>query len=327
MLRIGILGAGHFAEAHLEALAQLPARARLTRVARRRLDAEWPRARELGARLTEPEELVGADDVDAVAVCVPNHLHRHCAEAALRAGKHVFCEKPLALSLDDVDVLIKTAAATKRTLMVGHLTRFVEVYTRIAEIVRSGKLGDPLAVYMSRLQVGSDDSWRMDGSIGGGAPFDLMIHDFDLLNWFLGPPESVVAQGHRHSRGAYDHLVAVVNYVGGAVAVVEGSFLLRPGASLRAALRIIGSKGVLELDSQDRQRPIRVQVEGQAEERPAVNFEDYRTRGLVSEYTEFFDVIEGRPSGRLRLEDARRAVETAVLAVRAAESGNVVKFG
>ena len=99
MIRFGIVGAGHFAAAHAEALQRMPARACVTGYARREAGKPFAEAEALGARAFTLDGLIASNDVDAICICVPNHLHREYAEAALRAGKHVFCEKPLALSV------------------------------------------------------------------------------------------------------------------------------------------------------------------------------------------------------------------------------------
>ena len=326
MLRFGILGAGHFAEAHLEALGRLADRAQVLKVARRHTDLPFLAASAVGGEMVSPEALLASGDVDAVSICLPNNLHRPFAEQALRAGKHVFCEKPLAMSVEDADAVIRTAAQTGRVLMVGHLTRHMPVYNTVADVLASGRLGAPRAVYASRLQVGGGESWRMDPEVGGGVPFDLLVHDFDLLTWYLGRPASVTARGHRRPQAAYDHLAAIFTYPDGALAVAEGSFLLRPGAGLRSSLRVVCARGHVEVNTTDTECPIRVFEEGQPEERVHVDLTDVKIAGIAREFEEFIDAAEGNVRGILRPEDARQAVECAALATRAADTGEEVRF-
>lgn len=325
VIRFGILGAGHWAKRHLDALQRLPNRARVVCVARRQ-SAPFETAQALGARQVSVEELLASPDVDAVSVCTPNYLHRAHAEAALRAGKHVFCEKPLALTVEDADAAILAAEECGRVLMAGHVTRHITLYRKVAELLASKRLGPPQTMYASRLQVGGGESWRMDPKIGGGAPFDLLIHDFDLMNWYLGRPDSVAARARRHPQGAFDHIAAIFAFRDNAIAVAEGSFLLRPGAGLRAWLRIICERGHIEVDSTDADHPIRVFQENdsgeEAKEQPvSLPAKDTILDAIIREFEEFLDAIEGNPPGRLRNSDARAAVECAALATRAAETG------
>jgi myo-inositol 2-dehydrogenase/D-chiro-inositol 1-dehydrogenase len=324
MLHVGIIGAGHFAARHVAALGAMGERVRLSLAARRNVAEPFPEAEALGARVVAPEALLKSLDIDAVIICSPNFLHRGQAEAALAAGKHVFCEKPLALSVEDVDAVIATAEAAGRVLMVGHTTRYSPVYAATADYLQSGCLGEPLTVYTSRLHTGVEREWRMDPQMGGGVGFDLLIHDLDLLNWYLGRPKTVVARGHRHPRGAHDHLSALFTFPTGVNAVAEGSFLLREPAGLTALLRIVCEHGHIEVDSH--RAEARVFQEGKPEEALPLISESETPTGVAGELAEFVETVERGVRGRLRIEDARQAVESAALTVQAADTGGVVHF-
>ena len=328
MLRLGIIGAGHFAKAHIEALGRLQDRVRVTRVARRDAAKGFPEAEAAGAAIVSAEHLIASHEVDAVTVCVTNDLHRRFAEAALRAGKHVFCEKPLAMNVEDADAVIEAARESGGVLLVGHLARHLPVYAKVAEILESGSLGEPRAVYLNRMHCGGGGrSWRMAPGIGGGVVFDLLIHDFDLLTWYLGRPLSVTAQGHRHRDGAYDYLAAIFSCPGGAIALVEGGFVFRPPAGLRSMTRVVCEKGHVEVNTCDKEAPVRVFREGKPEERIAVQLDNLLVQGLLGEYGEFIAAIDGNGGGRLHYEDARQAVACAVAAVEAADTGKAVSVG
>lgn len=326
MLRIGIIGAGHFAKAHIEALGRLGGRARVTRVARRNMDQGFPEAEAAGAALVTSEELIGSPDVDAVTVCVTNNLHRRFAEAALRAGKPVFCEKPLAMTVEDADAVLRTAEETGQFLMVGHLARHIPVYGTVAEILETGRLGRPRAAYVNRMHCGGGGrSWRMDPEIGGGVVFDLLIHDLDLLTWYLGKPLSVTARGRRHAQGGYDYLAAIFSYPEDVVAIAEGGFVFRPPAGLRSMLRLVCERGHIEVNTNDPEAPVRVFEEGKSEEKIPAKLDNLLVNGLVAEYEEFIDATQGKIHGRLRPEDARQAVACAVAAIESADNGKEVE--
>ncbi|MCX5758583.1 MAG: Gfo/Idh/MocA family oxidoreductase [Candidatus Hydrogenedentes bacterium] len=295
MIRFGILGAGHFAAAHVQALQRMPERARVTGYARREAGKAFAEAEALGARAFTLDGLIASDDVDVVCVCVPNHLHRAYAEAALSAGKHVFCEKPLALSVEDADAMLDAANESGRTLMVGHLARHIPAYVAVADIFAEGRLGVPRAAYVSRMHCGGGRSWRMDPIQGGGVVFDLLIHDIDLLRWYLGRPQRLVARGHRHVQGGYDYVGALLTYAGGMTAVVEGGFVFRPPAGQGLPERII-----------------------------PVKLDNLLIEGLVSEFTEFLDTLDGASPMRLHLQDARDAVAVASAIVQSADAGSEI---
>lgn len=323
MMRVGLLGAGHFAKAHVAALGQMTDAIRVTRYARRDEAAAFPEAEEVGAARMGVDELLASDDVDAVLVCVPNYLHRAFAQQALRAGKHVFCEKPLALNVADANAVLATARETDRVLMVGHLTRHLPAYVMVGDILAEGRLGLPVAAYASRMHsAGTDRPWRMDADLGGGVAFDLLVHDLDLLNWYLGHPESVVARGRRHASGGYAYVAATFNYADHKIALAEGGFVFCPPAGLRATLRVVCEQGHIEVNAHDKEAPIRVFEEGREEERVSVKTEDLLIDGLKAEWAEFIQSIDGNPDGRLRTEDARWVVACADAVVRAADTGD-----
>lgn len=326
-IRLGIVGTGGFARKHLAALERLRGRARVVMLARRHPDrpVDFPEA--AGIPVASAEDLLAADGIDAVLVCSPNHLHRAQAEAALRAGKHVFCEKPLALSVSDADAVLDAAVGTGRVLMVGHLTRHTAAYAAVADLLESGRMGTVAAMHASRLQVaGNAGAWRMRPELGGGAAFDLLLHDFDLMHWYLGAPRMVFASGTPHPHGAFDYLSAVFSFRCGAVATVEGGFRLRPPSSFRATLRLLCEHGHIEVDTAAPDAPVLVFHAGEPVEALSLDPVRGHARGIESELEEFLDAVEGRRPTRLKTEDARVAVMCAAQAVASGQTGRALGF-
>ena len=181
-------------------------------------------------------------------------------------------------------------------------------------------LGDLVAASFHRMHSVRGRSWRMDPDMGGGAVFDLLIHDYDLMLWYMGRPSCVVARGIRNALGSYDYAAATFVLPGGALAVVEGGFVLRPPAGLTATLRLVGTRGHLEADAQA-ETPIRVFEEGKSPESILPGADSARVAGVASELLEFCEAVAGRPPDRLRLEDACQDVAIAATVVRAADTG------
>lgn len=327
MIRLGIIGAGHFALAHLKALEGLGERVRVAAMSRRDLEKplaeHWPS----DVRRMPVADLLDAEGLDAVAICAPNHLHRRFAETALRAGKHVFCEKPLAMTVEDADAMIRTAKETGRVLVAGHITRHYPLYAAIAEIVSSGRIGVPRTINLSRMHAGEGRWWRMNPDIGGGVVFDLLVHDFDLVNWFMGKPSSVVARGHRHGQGAYDQVAAIFDYnQGDRTALVDGNLHLQPPCGVRSTLRLICTRGHLEVETGHLHAPIRLFERDAGEMVLRVPAQDGLTGALRGEYAEFLDAIEGAPPTHLKLEHARTAIAMAASVIESASTGQEVSI-
>jgi len=188
-LRVGIAGAGFIGTVHARA-ARL-ARGRLVGVAESSLEHSEVSARRLGAdrAFASGEALVESPDVDVVHVCTPNHLHLPLAEAALAAGKHVICEKPLAVDVDGARQLTELAAASGRWAFVPFVYRYHPMVREARERIRTGRTGAVRLVHGSYLQDWlarpEDDNWRVDAHLGGAsrAFADIGSHWCDLVEF------------------------------------------------------------------------------------------------------------------------------------------------
>lgn len=142
------------------------------------------------------DELFADPNVDLVDICLPPNLHAEMTVAALNAGKHVFCEKPITLSLADADAMIAAAEANKKLLMVGHVLPFFPAYTFVYDAVRTGKYGKVIGGHFDR--VISDPVWLNDFynmSTTGGPLLDLHIHDAHYIRLLFGMPKQVQSIG------------------------------------------------------------------------------------------------------------------------------------
>jgi predicted dehydrogenase len=244
MVNVALLGAGFMAATRVPGYLALADRARVTCVCARTV-AGLRVAERLGARVEASLGAVLADPaVDAVDVCLPTPLHRPVAERALRAGKHVLVEKPIALKLEDAEALAASARETGRLLMVGHVLRFSDGYVQIERLVQGRTLGAPLGASALRLSPLPDwNAWMRDPAQSGGTLVDLLVHDFDQLNALLGPPRRVHATAL--GGGPAGGVAACVAYER-AQALVEGSIAMPPSRPFEAGLRVVCERGVVE---------------------------------------------------------------------------------
>jgi predicted dehydrogenase len=152
-----------------------------------------------GDTTTDWRSLVARDDIDVVAVCTPTPLHHEQTVVALRAGKHVLCEKPVALDTDQARSMYETAAETGRVTAVNFEGRWLRERLRVWEMVREGYLGDP---YVGRVVTSADfwhpsrplqSEWMYSRDEGGGYLLGLASHDIDYLSALFGEPVAVCA--------------------------------------------------------------------------------------------------------------------------------------
>lgn len=153
-------------------------------------------------------EMLKMRDLDAVNVCVPNYLHASISMAALRAGKHVLCEKPLAMNAEEAQAMVDEAEKQGRLFMIGVCRRYEDQSEQLKKMVQSGELGHIYAAnigYMRRRGVPFWGDWFMDKSRAGGGPLiDIGVHILDLAWWLMGMPRPVSVTGSvYHKIGDY----------------------------------------------------------------------------------------------------------------------------
>ena len=198
------------------------------------------------------KELVSRDDVAVVHVATPNYLHGEMAIASARASKHVVCEKPLSLSLEEADELLETCAESGVKLCYAERFCFAPKLVWAKELADSGRIGDVHSVkYRKSQSPMSPTAWdRM--LAGGGVLVDVAVHGIEYARWVMGkkPVETVYAQlGSRlrgNGSGVEDESLVIMEFSGGQTAFVESSWVLSGPAESRA--EILGRGGVVYAD-------------------------------------------------------------------------------
>lgn len=254
MIRVGIIGAGLMGRVHAAAYTHIPDSV-LTAVADIRPEAASALAALSGAAVyTDGHELIRSGKVDVVDVALPTYLHKEYVLAAAAAGKHVFCEKPLALSLPDAREMIAACDQAGVKFMVGHVVRFFPEYAKLRQLAKAGEVGTPKFARTSRggaFPAHGWQNWFADPAKSGGPLVDLVIHDFDWLRWVFGPVARVFAKSLTGRQlPNMDYCLTTVRFASGALAHVEGSWAAPAGAPFLTAVEIGGTGGLMEYRSQ-----------------------------------------------------------------------------
>lgn len=196
--------------------------------------------RDLDALLADPE-------IEAVDLCTPTPLHAAQVIAALRAGKHVLCEKPLARTVAAAREILAATESAASFLMPAMCMRFWPGWAGLKQVVAERTHGKVLTARFRRIS--EMPAWSRNGTYAsdvGGALFDLHIHDADFVNFLFGRPAAVFARGVVNGSGAVDHVVAQYEYPGGPVVHAEGSWLLTQGFNMQFTL--ICERATLDYD-------------------------------------------------------------------------------
>ncbi len=182
----------------------------------------------------EFSDILADRDVDIVDICTPTRFHPAQVKAALRAHKHVLCEKPLAQNPGEVKKILAAANGNGNFLMPAMCMRFWPGWAEMKKIVTEKVHGKVLAANFRR--VSAKPAWSKNGVHAGGALYDLHIHDTDFVNYLFGRPQKVFSTGVADVRGNIDHVITQYIYADGPTVHAEGSWLLTEGFNMAFTL-------------------------------------------------------------------------------------------
>lgn len=339
-LRIGLLGAGWFGrEAHLRNLLKLDG-VEVTAVSSRSEDSRQAAAELVGDQLQtfdDWRDVVALESLDAVIVALTNDQHHAAAMAALNAGKHLLCEKPLGLTITECDEIIAAAAAADKVLQVGHEMRHQQLYQRVHSMVTAGDVGIPRVMWCREYRGPMRPGWRSSEAQTGGMLLEKNCHHFDLFNWMLGgQPERVSAFGGTdvlHDSELLDNAQVLVEYEGGRRAVLEICLFAPSGGDCE--IGIVGDAGRIDTRNQaielvyHRFDPVERREELVPDPDDEAGFQDASgriDRGIRAELQHFVDCCR---SGDQPLNDgpsARMNVAVCLAAQESIRRGEVVRI-
>ena len=335
-IRVAIIGAGKMGTRHAQAWARLPG-AEIIALADERQDVAREIAQMVGADsagifadAASLLESVG-ESVDAVSICLPTPLHRSVAEAALGAGKHVICEKPMALTIADTDAMIAAAEKSGTIFTVAQVVRFFPEYASAKRSVEGGAVGIPASVRTRRggdFPRGTND-WYADVDQSGGVIFDLLIHDIDWAQWCFGPIVRVYAQGltERLADKRLHHLdyaLLTCRHENGVVSHLEATWA-DPGGFV-TTFEIAGDAGLLTHDSRKSSslsksvRGEKTAANGGVPSSPLISEENPYYQQIAA----FADAVRGEAPLAVPSQDARQAVAVAAAARESLRTGVTV---
>jgi len=323
-VRIGLVGAGRIGASHATLLAHRVPGAALVAVADPRPGAASNLASTLGARaVTDPAELFEDSDVEAVVITAASVAHAELVTAAAEAGKAVFCEKPMGMTLAEIDQGMTAATRAGVALQVGFNRRFAEDFADARRLIDEGIVGTPQLMRSVTRDPGLADP-------AGVPPWTIftqtLIHDFDTLLW-LNPgaePVSVYATADAlvapefKDAGLLDTAVVVITFDNGARAVAEASFSATYGYDVRG--EVFGSGGMVTMGGGPRSALAVSTSAGRTVETVRGDVELFRD-AYTAEFVEFTDAVRERRAPAVTGNDARRALSVALAAVQSVEVG------
>ena len=332
-LKVGIVGAGGISEAHLPRLSERNDAVELVGVADINSEAAQRIAEKygIGSVVNEYQELL--PQVDAILICVPTHLHAPIAIAALEAGKSVFCEKPLARTMEQADAMREAVQKNDGILQTGFVRRFDDEWLAWRDAVQASKIGRPIVWRDVAAGAGPAALWFGRDEQGGGPFLDGCIHNFDFALHTFGPAQWAFCHGRtfRNEQDGYtaiDTGTATVRFASGDELLLAWSWGLPSGCSGTRVFEMLGPQGTLTWP------------QGKSESKPderffVVNSGDDHTEevtfprnslgtGFARQMDEFIEVAQKRAQPRAGVEEGHAALRLALAVLQSGRSGEVV---
>jgi myo-inositol 2-dehydrogenase / D-chiro-inositol 1-dehydrogenase len=331
LLNVGIIGAGRIGKVHAATIAQRVRGARLIGVA----DVELQRAQTLAQKYCPPivtadyRELLDTGDLDAVLICSGTDTHARFIRDAAQAGKHIFCEKPIALDLREIDETLAVVERAGVKLQVGFNRRFDANFARVKRAIESDEIGQPALLHIiSRDPEPPPISYV---KVSGGMFLDMTIHDFDMARFLIGSEVEEVYAGACVTvdsaigeAGDVDTAVVMLRFASGAIGTIDNCRRAAYGYDQR--VEVLGSKGSIATTNNYPNAAIISDSACVRRDLPLNFFMDRYTESFISEVIAFVAaIIEGKPvpvTGR----DARAPVVMGLAAGKSHREGRPVKL-
>jgi myo-inositol 2-dehydrogenase / D-chiro-inositol 1-dehydrogenase len=295
-VKIGVIGSGRIGKVHTETIAQNVPEAEVVALADNNLLA----AQELADRFSiksisdDYRDIINNKEIDAVLICSPTNTHAQYVVEAAKAGKHIFCEKPVALDLDIIQNAIDVVEKNHVKLMVGFNRRFDSNFMKIKQMVVDGKIGEPHILKITSRDPAPPPVEYI--SVSGGMFLDMTIHDFDMARFIVGSEveevyvsAAVMVDEKIGEAGDVDTAIITLRFENGALGVIDNSRKAVYGYDQR--LEIFGSAGMVKVDNNIPDNHNYYNSEGVHASLPLNFFMDRYTEAYANEIKEFCNAV------------------------------------
>lgn len=325
--RLALLGAGRIGKVHAKAIAE-DKRAKLVAVADAFPEAANAIASAAGCAVRTIDEIEADKDIDAVVICTPTNTHADLIERFAKAGKAIFCEKPIDLDVARAKACLETVRRTGAKVMLGFNRRFDPHFQAVRREIDAGTIGKVEMVTITSRDPGAPPAEYI--KVSGGIFRDMTIHDFDMARFLLGEEiETVVATGSVlvdpkiGELGDYDSASLILTTKSGRQAVISNSRRASYGYDQR--IEVHGSLGAV---SAENQRPVSIEVATKdGYTRPPLHdfFMTRYTAAYAAEISAFIDSLEKGTAPSPSAEDGLIALALADAALKSAKENKVVR--
>lgn len=330
-IRIGIIGAGRIGKIHADNIGRLP-HAEVRAISDPFADdalREWASDRGIGIVTKDSNEWIHNPDIDVVFICSPTDTHVTLIKAAAAAGKHIFCEKPISMSIHQTQEALEAVKAAGVKLQVGFNRRFDHNFRRVRELVEDGQIGTPHLVKITSRDPNPPSEAYIRSS--GGIFMDMMIHDFDMARYVSGcEAEEIFASGSVlidpvfERCGDFDTAVVTIRFTNGALAVIDNSRQAVYGYDQR--VEVFGAGGSVAITNDHPNTAELHTAEGIRRDKPLHFFLERYNEAYIDETKQFIQCIAEGLDVPVNGEDGLQAELMALAAKWSTKLGRPVKL-
>ena len=311
-VKIAVVGTGRMGSVHTRNIARYIPEANLVAVCDIRLEVAQVVADELGIQrvVKDYHELLADPEIEAILIAASTNAHDYIMKDAAAAGKHIFCEKPLALELDKIDEALEAVEKAGVKLQVGFNRRFDKSFQKVREIVASGEIGRPCILRITSRDPEVPDMEFM--RVSGGMFLDMTIHDFDMARFQVGEIEEVYATGgiliepELNEFGDIDTNVVTLKFANGAVGAIDNSRQAVYGYDQR--LEVFCANGTAMAENDTENTTVKGNPDGFHSSRIPHFFMDRYAPCYVEEVRQFIECVREDKPTPINGQDGRAAV-------------------
>lgn len=330
-IRFGVIGAGRIGKIHARNLATCVPGARVIAIADPLYDAACDLAGQLRVPLATADylEVINHPEIDAVAICSSTNTHARMIIEAAQAGKHIFCEKPIAYDLAVIDEALSAVEKAGVLLQIGFNRRFDPNFKKVREMVAAGKIGEPHILRITSRDPSPPPIEYV--SVSGGLFFDMSIHDFDMSRYLMGcEVEEIYAEGavlvdpQIGAAGDIDTAVITLRFQNGAIGTIDNSRKAVYGYDQR--VEVFGSGGMLQVMNNTPDTHIYANADGIQSAKPLYFFLERYQQSFKDEMVAFIESLCGGKQPPVTGADGRIPVVMAMAANRSLKERRPVRL-
>jgi myo-inositol 2-dehydrogenase/D-chiro-inositol 1-dehydrogenase len=330
-IKLGVIGTGRIGKVHISTLVQSVPQASVIAIA----DVNLESANELAQRFgiqnvsTNYKDIINNPEVEAVVICSPTDTHAQYIIEAAQAGKHIFCEKPVDLSIDIIKGALDAVKKANVKLMVGFNRRFDPNFKKIKQLVVDGKIGEPHILKITSRDPAPPPAQY--SAVSGGMFIDMTIHDFDMARYIVGSEvtevytkATVLVDPAIGKAGDVDTAIITLTFANGAIGVIDNSRKAVYGYDQR--VEIFGSKGMVNADNNYPENHQYYAEDGVHRSVPLNFFMERYIEAYANEMKIFCDALVNNTSLPVTGEDGLLSVAIAIAAKKSFLENRPVKM-